>query len=254
MKYMGSKNRIAKHLLPIMLAECEKHNITKWVEPFVGGANMIDKVPDNFERIGYDNNIYLIDMYAHIQSCGFDYDEEIDKHRYDIIRTLYNTNSNTIDGQNIPNSYIGWVGFMASANGRFFDGGYSGKSNTKVGTVRDYISESVRGLKKQFLQIQNVNFIHDDYQNVDVNNSLIYCDPPYKGTKTYNTSKNFDHDVFFDWCRQQAKKGNVVFVSEYEAPKDFVCVWEQEVKSSLSANGVIGGSKKSVEKLFRVQV
>ena len=42
MKYMGSKNRIAKHLLPIMLSECEKHGITKWVEPFVGGCGMID--------------------------------------------------------------------------------------------------------------------------------------------------------------------------------------------------------------------
>ena len=28
MKYMGSKNRIAKHLLPIMLKEAEKHGIT----------------------------------------------------------------------------------------------------------------------------------------------------------------------------------------------------------------------------------
>ena len=60
MKYMGSKNRIAKHLLPIMLAECEKHGITKWVEPFVGGANMIDKVPDTFERVGYDLNGHAI--------------------------------------------------------------------------------------------------------------------------------------------------------------------------------------------------
>lgn len=79
MKYMGSKNRIAKHLLPIMLAECEKRGITKWVEPFVGGANMIDKAPDTFERVGYDNNKYLIDMFNHIQSCGFDYQEEIPK-------------------------------------------------------------------------------------------------------------------------------------------------------------------------------
>ena len=46
MKYMGSKNRIAKHILPIMLAEAEKHNITTWVEPFVGGGGMIDKVPE----------------------------------------------------------------------------------------------------------------------------------------------------------------------------------------------------------------
>ena len=48
---MGSKNRIAKHLLPIMLKEAEKHGITKWVEPFVGGGGMIDKVPDDFECV-----------------------------------------------------------------------------------------------------------------------------------------------------------------------------------------------------------
>ena len=34
MKYMGSKARIAKHILPIMLEEAEKKGITKWGEPF----------------------------------------------------------------------------------------------------------------------------------------------------------------------------------------------------------------------------
>ena len=60
MKYMGSKNRIAKHILPIMLAEAEKHNITTWVEPFVGGGNMIDKVPDTFRRVSADLNGHVI--------------------------------------------------------------------------------------------------------------------------------------------------------------------------------------------------
>ena len=60
MKYMGSKARIAKHILPIMLEEAEKHGITTLVEPMVGGANMIDKVPDTFERIGYDLNDHVI--------------------------------------------------------------------------------------------------------------------------------------------------------------------------------------------------
>jgi DNA adenine methylase len=41
MKYMGSKNRIAKEILPIMLKERGQRT---WVEPFVGGANVIDKV------------------------------------------------------------------------------------------------------------------------------------------------------------------------------------------------------------------
>ena len=36
MKYMGSKNRIAKFILPIMLNEANGKGITTWVEPFVG--------------------------------------------------------------------------------------------------------------------------------------------------------------------------------------------------------------------------
>ena len=49
---MGSKARIAKHILPIMLEEAEKKGITKWVEPFIGGANMIDKVPESLNVLG----------------------------------------------------------------------------------------------------------------------------------------------------------------------------------------------------------
>lgn len=50
MKYMGSKARHAKELLPIILANRTEG---QWyVEPFVGGANMIDKVNGN--RIGAD--------------------------------------------------------------------------------------------------------------------------------------------------------------------------------------------------------
>lgn len=42
MKYMGSKNRYAKEILPLILKD-RKEN--QWyVEPFVGGANVIDKV------------------------------------------------------------------------------------------------------------------------------------------------------------------------------------------------------------------
>ena len=31
MKYMGSKNRLAKHLIPIMIAEAGKCGVTTWV-------------------------------------------------------------------------------------------------------------------------------------------------------------------------------------------------------------------------------
>lgn len=56
MKYMGSKARIAKHILPIILKDRKED---QWyVEPFVGGANMIDKVDGN--RIGSDLNKPLV--------------------------------------------------------------------------------------------------------------------------------------------------------------------------------------------------
>ncbi len=61
MMYMGSKRRIAKDILPIMLKEAEKHRVGAWCEPFVGGGNMIDKVPQHYRRIGTDANEHVIE-------------------------------------------------------------------------------------------------------------------------------------------------------------------------------------------------
>lgn len=47
-----------------------------------------------------------------------------------------------------------------------------------------------------------------------------------------------------------ASKGHIVFVSEYKAPDDFECVWEKEIVSSLTQDT---GSKKAVEKLFKIK-
>jgi Site-specific DNA methylase len=63
MKYMGSKTRIAKHILPIIL---EHHNASKvYVEPFVGGANLIDKITG--DRIGSDLNETVIQALSSIK-------------------------------------------------------------------------------------------------------------------------------------------------------------------------------------------
>ena len=59
MKYMGSKNRYAKEIIPIIL-ENRKSLDQAYVEPFVGGANIIDKIEG--VRIAGDKNRYLISL------------------------------------------------------------------------------------------------------------------------------------------------------------------------------------------------
>lgn len=105
---------------------------------------------------------------------------------------------------------------------------------------------------KQVENIKGVDLRAESYFDLVLpENCIIYCDPPYAGTTKYKD--DFDHESFWHWCRNKAKQGHTVFVSEYTAPDDFECVWSQEVKSSLSANGNSGGSKVSVEKLFSLK-
>lgn len=62
MKYQGSKARIAKEILPIILKD-RKEN--QWyVEPFCGGMNSICEVMGN--RIANDVHYYLIEMWKEL--------------------------------------------------------------------------------------------------------------------------------------------------------------------------------------------
>lgn len=233
MKYMGSKNRIAKHLLPIMLAECEKHNIEKWVEPFVGGANMIDKVPDSFERIGYDLNNHVIHALIDIRDNVDVLPDSVSESDY---RALFGLKPAPINS---------WIRFMLSFGGKL-DNGYAREKGSDETTFCGY---GKRNALKQSPKIQNVQFICDSYENLSFENTLIYCDPPYAGTSGYKTGA-FDHDKFFDWCREQAKN-NIVFVSEYNAPDDFECVWQGEIKTNFASQRKTA-THNAIEKLFKV--
>ena len=74
--------------------------------------------------------------------------------------------------------------------------------------------------------MKNVEFKSLYYDKLEIpTKSIIYCDPPYKGTtKNYN---EFDNDKFWEWVRRMSKQGHEVYVSEYEAPTDFECIWKK---------------------------
>ncbi len=147
-------------------------------------------------------------------------------------------------------SFVGWVGFNCSYSGKFLSG-YAGKTKTKLGTVRDYQAEAHKNVAKQLPLLEGVEFTYGNYWEIEIPpQSIIYCDPPYQGTSKYNKIESFNHDRFWKWCDEMVENGHQVFVSEYNAPEGWNCVWQKDAKSSLSANGKQGFSKLSIEKLF----
>ena len=234
MKYMGSKARFTKDILPIILKDRLPE---QWyVEPFAGGMNMIAEVDGN--RIANDIHTELIEMWKVLVYNNW--------MPYFITREEYNKFK--ANKKDYPPYLIGWVGFNCSYSGKYF-GGYAGIVKTKIGTERNYQEEALKNVKKQIPKLKGVVFTNKKYTELEIPyNSIIYCDPPYQNTTKY--SNEFNHNLFWNWVREKSKQGHKVYVSEYNAPDDFVCVWQKEAKSSLSANGVIGGNKISVERLF----
>lgn len=232
---MGSKNRIAKHILPIMIEEANVKGVSTWVEPFVGGGNMIDKIPTTFKRIGYDLNPHTILALTAIRDFVNELPTEVSEEYYKVIK---NKNPST--------PIESWVRFVCSFGGKL-DNGYA---RNKVG--QNYALCGVKNAKKQSPFLQGVELIQGSYENCShIENAIIYCDPPYEGTTSYKTG-SFDHAKFWDWCRTMAKK-NMVFVSEYNAPSDFTCVWEGDVKTNFASQRT-GATHTATEKLFKCGV
>lgn len=248
MKYLGSKSRFVKQILEIVL-DGKEHN--QWyVEPFAGGMNVICEV-QGF-RIANDVNHYLIELWKRLVAGWVP--EPITRDEY------YRVKENQ---SNYPDYYVGWVGFNCSYSGKWW-GGFAGKTTTKIGTIRDYQDEAIRNVTRQAKKMSGVVFRSGQYFDLPIpHNSVVYCDPPYADTTGYADNldggftsaqqKRSAQDLFWDWVRNITRLGNKVFVSEYKAPGDFECVWEQKAKSSLSANGRHGGNKVSTEKLFRLK-
>ena len=228
MQYMGSKNKIAKHLLPFILERLKPDQ--HYVEPFVGGANMMDKVDHPF-RIGADLNYHLIEMWRALQK-GWQPPLNISKADHTYLKAAQDIEDPAL---------VAFVGFLCSFGGRWF----CSYSTNRKGD--NYADRGSRMLKKQIPHLKDVDFRFCSYQDLEIpEKSLIYCDPPYRGTGAYKMG--FDNDLFWQWCREKTTEGHTVLISEYSAPADFECLLEIEHYSAFNPDK--SKTKKTSEKLF----
>ena len=211
MQYFGGKQRIAPQIIEVL--NQRRQNNQALIEPFVGGCNIISKMQG--ERYCCDINEYLIEMYKALQK-GWKPPTHISEEQYQYIK----------NNKEEDKALTGFVGIGCSYSGKWF-GGYA-----KNNTGRNYCMNAYNSVMKQLDDIKGINFLCIDYKELQPYYSLVYCDPPYKGTTKYSIIGNFDTDEFWNTMREWSKY-NTVIISEYEAPDDFICIKEIHTKTDI---------------------
>lgn len=97
------------------------------------GGNIIDKIRCQ-ERIGSDINPYLIALLKRVQE-GKPLLNEVSKDTYSLVKDAWKDGT---DKDKYEQWYVGNIGFLASYNGKWFDGGYA-KPNI-IKTSKEYTS------------------------------------------------------------------------------------------------------------------
>lgn len=245
MVYLGSKNNIAKYIIPIINEYIKNNNLEIFIDGFVGGANIIAntkiEIDSSIKKIGFDKNEYLIELLNYMKNDGISKPIYITKEEYDDVKD---------NKQNYPKWYVGYVGFIIGYSGKWFNG-YTKNYCDKEGK-RDYIKERFNNLKKQSKYFKNCKFYCYDFFNIDESKiskkCIIYLDPPYKNTTKYKDNIT-NYDVFWEKVRRLSSKC-IVLVSEYTAPKDFNCIWESEPITMSLHNKRGKNGKTNIEKLW----
>lgn len=231
MRYMGSKGRHAKDIIPFII---DFHTEGKpYVEPFLGGGNIFSQVPIK-NKWGNDTAKYAVALLEAL-SNGWEPPTHLSETEYYQIKE---------DPLGYETALVGFAAYCCSYAGKEW-GGYA-RGNDARGGPRNFAAEQARNLEKQRSGLKGSRFTNLSYLEMGIEpGSTVYCDPPYANTTKYKT--DFDHNLFWRWCDELVDKGCNVLVSEYSAPDHWSCIWSKVVNNSLTKET---GGKKGIERLY----
>ena len=238
--YHGGKQRIGGHLAKYIHYVCsllpKEIELGGYCEPFVGMCGVYRHIPGLFagrggmKYLAGDTNESVIEMWREVQG-GWRPPVHTTEAEYNSLR------------ESPPSALRGYIGHQYSFGGQFFMG-YS----TKYGKNPDS-SRARRNVVEIGKCLGDVEFRGGSYKQFsNLKKFIIYCDSPYeKSSQRYRMLDGFVSEEFWDWCREMSRE-NVVFVSSYEDPEDFMEV----LSSSHKLTEIIHSNapRKRVEKLF----
>jgi len=246
MQYAGSKYRLKNEIIPIITKNLTPDRC--YVEPFAGGLNIIRHIKHS-KKIANDNNNCLISMWKALQK-GWLPKEYYAKDEYEDIRKDYQTK-----GNKYPDYIKGFCGYTCSYQSLFFRGFSDNGLRRDFQKLAMYrcingVSFNKEKCNKPF-KLDNIKFENLDYSKLNIpEDSVVFCDAPYKGVTTdgYSDSRKFDYEKYYNWVRA-ISKNNEVYISELWMPDDFEVVWEKAHTYQLNKKN----RSNKIEKIYKLK-
>ena len=259
--YIGSKKKVSKKIVEII-----KQNFGCDIPVYDifggGGAVTAELLLNDFEVHYNDLDSDITDMFVRVISQDREWIKTLIVSREEFFDIL-DKNQKTVDdkmkllinsfGNNQKNylyskkrSDIKYNLAVEIINKHDVFGGYR-----QTETYRSAKRECPERLEQleQLERLQQLRITNRDYTAFsNVENAILYLDPPYENTKNSYKFK-FDHRSFYDWCVKMARK-NIVIVSSYDiSDPRFEVSFEFK-----NAYGTLGGTNtKKYERLFMVK-
>lgn len=240
MQYLGGKSRLAREISQAILTDTP--NRETYIEPFIGGGSVFSEMSQHFKYVtGADGQEDLALLWRGLISGTFTPPESLTEEEWRVLR----------DSE--PSALRGFAGYGCSFGGRFFEG----YARNKTGT--NYAAQTARSLAKDLKKIprDRVQIYFSDYRDHHPQpGAVVYCDPPYAGTKHYASKRSgldkFDHEEFWAIMESWTEAGARVYVSEFTAPGNWEVIWE---KSRSTGLGEQSGAKyqTKVDRLYTLR-
>lgn len=231
-RYMGGKGKIGKHIAKRIKEIEEKIPIETetYFEPFIGMCGVMRNMGSR-KKIACDLSPDIICLWRAMKDGwkppNFLTQEEV-----------------IFQKESSPSALRCFAAYGCSYGGICFSS-YLGKYNGG----REEIDRSSRSIIRVSKQVDDVVFLDNtSYDQHNPKNMTIYCDPPYitasKAVLKMDNFNSFDHEHFWSTMRKWVHNRNIVIVSEFTAPDDFISVWEKNTVGNVKHNGY------KLEKLF----
>lgn len=245
MRYMGGKKRIAmKFIAPLIIDVAKRGELPRIEDRFCGAMS----VSHALWRLGrppalaIDAFLPLVSMLRAVRD-GWDPPPRPTREEHAAMGDLWrrkHPSHGDLAQRDPTDPMVAFLGFFCSFGGNFFHGWASEDLRCKAEWAIYPSATSAKDLVEMRPMLREVPIeCGDCFARMPRSPSLLYFDPPYRGTEDFPHLPHFDSDAFFAIAGEESDR-HAILVSEFEAPRGWRCIAENcDKKRGLMAAGKV---------------